>query len=144
MKTPRSIPRNNGVSLLGISLWIVYNDDLPEMNTKYSKLLLAIYSTPSPHHAMPRIFPCLATHQKHDWRGCSPDSARSPPPGRVEGGILRSKKRYCYVLFIVNSKLSKTNFPHLWAFSIQSPSYHPFTTASLILTRLKTFHKYCI
>lgn len=47
-------------------------------------------------------------------------------------------------MFIVNSKLSKTNFPHLWAFSILSPSYHPFTTASLILTRLKTFHKYCI
>lgn len=36
------------------------------------------------------------------------------------------QKRYCYVLFIVNSKLFKTNFPHLWAFSILSPSYHPF------------------
>ena len=147
MRTPRSIPRINGVSLLGISLWIVYNDDLPELNTKYSKLLLVIYSTPSPHHAMPRkprpsytsktwltrLFTRLRQVSTSWWSVVSWD-----------------QKRYCYVLFIplvpmvVNSKLSKTNFPHLWAISILSPSYHPFTTASLILTRLKTFHKYCI
>ena len=118
MRTPRSIPRNNGISLLGISLWIVYNDDLPELNTKYSKLLLVIYSTPSPHHAMPRKTMPSYTSKTRLTRLFTRLRQVSTS---WTGGILRPKKVLLCIVYsqfkIIQNKLS----PPKWAFSIRKP-----------------------